>query len=550
MNQTTRCTHTNPLGQTGSLRKKATMPLSTSLNFSIVLFWLHTAAQVGSFSYSLYLRQSAIPTITMKPSPSPISGMTRCASTPSSSASSKLRQSTIDNDGDTSSNDIAIPLYGVSEQVLSTRWVQLVKDGQVCATTVIKEDGEGVDNGISVRYGVKLDENRLLEFVDILGDGEGSNSEVRRRISSINATLAEMQQQRHGDSSNQGMAMECIHDSPFAAQLQLIRTLRPPRNPDMESSRHEQLIQESCTPPQYQSTNSFLVGPLRLFGYGEFHGDGNARHRVASLNALVSSGETSATMHGWDVYHNISPIDPRGHFLLLPTMENSEDNWRDQSLARSDCQCMTYFASTIHPPGSMVLSFNSVGAGASQNHIHCHAWVSPPPPLLDHVDVDNIHGYAATAAKASSEHTPLNLPRGTTILLLEYPCTCVKLSSVSSVEEAGTLPATIEEMGEALSTIVQLAQKMQVPHNVAWTNKPTSVEAYVFFRSRSQSSIGDTPSMLRCGASEMLGIFLTSSREQLDLFAGRKGAMEQILRDVSLEPRELVWKDVCAALSV
>ena len=223
-------------------------------------------------------------------------------------------------------------------------------------------------------------------------------------------------------------------------------------------------------------------------------------------------------MHGWDVYHNISPIDPRGHFLLLPTMENSEDNWRDQSLARSDCQCMTYFESPIHPPGSRVLSFNSVGAGASQNHIHCHAWVSPPPPLLDHVDVDNIHGYAATAAKASSEHTPLNLPRGTTILLLEYPCTCVKLSSVSSVEEAGTLSATIEEMGEALSTIVQLAQKMQVPHNVAWTNK--------------------------------LGIFLTSSREQLDLFAGRKGAMEQILRDVSLEPRELVWKDVCAALSV
>ena len=58
--------------------------------------------------------------------------------------------------------------------------------------------------------------------------------------------------------------------------------------------------------------------------------------------------------HEWDIYHNISPGDPRGHFLLLPALDY-EREWRDQSLTSTDCYDMTYLSSTIEPIGSMVL---------------------------------------------------------------------------------------------------------------------------------------------------------------------------------------------------
>jgi hypothetical protein len=170
-----------------------------------------------------------------------------------------------------------------------------------------------------------------------------------------------------------------------------------------------------------------------------------------------------------------------------------------------------------------------------------------------------MHGYAVTGAKSSSKQ--LMLPHGTTIALLEYPCSCVKLSLFIPETNEISSSAGVEEMGKSIATIVRLAQALDVPHNVAWTNGPSespnigqSLIAFIFFRSKSQSFIPMDPSMInaddvddvmRCGASEMLGLFHASSKWQLDALSIRKGTMEKILRDVSWEPREMLWEMVC-----
>jgi len=594
--------------------------------------------------------------------------------------------------------------YGLGGVDLSKRWLELVREGRVSAISSFRDDYDDDDadddeEGVSVRYGVKLDDDRgLMEYAEILPSDDDDeliipgrddcnnetkkSSKTKRRIESIVKTLREIQQcdkspsKKSHQSNGNKIAIQCVRDGPYAAQLQLVRTLRPPRSKNMETGndakesnnyvlkdgnrntdhsacsnrRTSAALTATCTPPPYDPRNSFLVGPLRLYGHGKFHGDGEPRERMARLrvprtepnsdtvNELdIADGEEDRAIGtmDWDIYHNISPIDPRGHFLLLPCLErgypsreyrvsksmschmnntlrdesnhnsdtshyntitgttttdasSSANTWRGQSLLSSDCRDITYLASTIHPPGSLMLSFNSVGAGASQNHIHCHGWVSPSPPFLVESDFNhdgdvngsddvassfqpnNFHRYAVTGvAVDATNFSPLYLRHGTKISMLEYPCTCIKLSSVSS-------PLAIVEMGESLATIVKIAQGMKVPHNVAWTNTPPGMgcnepygernedsaprlEIYIFFRSKSQTIIpddgsgantsgGDKVDNFRLGASEMLGLFHSSSKKQLELLSSWDGCMEQILRDVSWEPRRVLWEKVCNIL--
>jgi len=411
--------------------------------------------------------------------------------------------------------------YGIGGYDLSHRWIGLVRDEHVTAITTIKDDCESV----TVRYGVRLSGgNQLLEFSEIMDDDDDdddkcTSSMLKDRVLSINETLSEMQK----DSQN-GLAIKAVYNDPYAAQLQLVRTLRPPRSKDMSNSGNEKV---SCKPPVYNaSKDSFLVGPLRLFGVGEFHGEGEPREKTARVSVPTNG-------HEWDIYHNISPGDPRGHFLLLPALDY-EREWRDQSLTSTDCYDVTYLASTIEPIGSMVLTFNSVSAGASQNHIHCHAWVNPPPPLLLN------RGYAVEKASAL---TSLQLRSEVTVSLLDYPCTCIKIS-------ASVSRSTLKVMGNSLSKVVQIAaQSLKAPHNVAWMNSSGDAEKiqqlaiYVFFRKAEVTDRVD--SVFRLGASEMLGVFHCSSNEQLDSISNN---MKDILKDVSLEDSSSIWRSVCEAL--
>ena len=455
--------------------------------------------------------------------------------------------------------------YGMGGVDFYSKWMALVDQGHVTATTCINTSDDGDDgvDALNVRYGVKLVKKNvkehLVEFVEVINEDSVPDSKMKERIISINQTLTDMQSTlwtdsnstlREGNSNNNGcMTIKCIYNEPYVAQLQLVRTLRPPRSKEMNGtavarSGFNSDATASCQPPQYNPSNSFLVGPLRLFGQGEFHGEGKPRVRMAKLSTRPNEADNRM----WDIYHNISPVDPRGHFLLLPDLELSEKNWRDQSLIADDCLDITYLASTIQPAGSIMITFNSVGAGASQNHIHCHGWVCPPPPLLQK---GKYSGYAVEDADITSS---FKLQQGTTVSLVDYPCTCIKLSmTIDGVEGADKQwPSSIlNAFGGVITTVVEIAQDMEAPHNVAWTNSQNrgamTLNSYVFFRSKAETKIPNTNDSYRLGASEMLGIFhCTGSIDQMESLSGE---MESILSAVSKEPRDVIWNRVETELS-
>lgn len=462
--------------------------------------------------------------------------------------------------------------YGMGGIDLSQRWIELVSGGHIVANVDLSSDAavDNEDDKLRVRYGVRLlddeddeqSQQRLSEFAEMIlppneekKEDENNNSsfiKLRNHIMSINTTLTEMQ----SSSGSSGMAIDCIYDGPYAIQLQLVRTLRPPRSKEMTGSSSTPLSsnskvdeKDSCQPPPYDSSkDSFLVGPLRLFGHGEFHGEGNPREKAAQIAVPRNKADDETTTTSWDVYHNISPVDPRGHFLLLPDI-GDKTQWRDQALNSNDCHDLTYLASTIEPRGSMVISFNSVSAGASQNHIHAHAWPNPPPPLLYRNDptaeYDSVYAVTKASSLASIKLVQVN------VSLLRYPCTCVKLSaSLGNEEGKETSPTTLKEMSDTLSKIIAVAQKMQIPHNVVWTNSDQNIDTYIFFRKSETLQIDGN--MFRLGASEMLGVFHSSSKEEL--FSVKKyrglscyGAVN-VLSDISYEPTQHIWAEISSAL--
>ncbi len=99
-----------------------------------------------------------------------------------------------------------------------------------------------------------------------------------------------------------------------------MRTLRPPRSREMmrggDPENGAAAKPSSCLPPPYDpSGDSFLVGPLRLFGRaGEFHGDGPPRERAARLPVPMGDDEASCDRY-WDVYHNVSPVGTWCEFI-------------------------------------------------------------------------------------------------------------------------------------------------------------------------------------------------------------------------------------------
>lgn len=279
---------------------------------------------------------------------------------------------------------IGQPPYKIGGIDLSALWIDLVRRNKVSASMTLpsprtnaRDDFDKINDGkydenLEVEYGIKLvekntenpDRCKLVyeEYVRQLGL-ESDSSTPSSIIANINATLTRRQQQTVG----LGIDFEQVGN--FVAQLQLVRTLRPPPSEGFRDAT-------SSYPPTYNwKTDSFVVGPLRLdlrplVGRIKLSKNGNNGDKKEDKN---DEGR-DLLKTSWDVFHNISPADRRGHFLLLPSLLDKELNWRGQYLTKDDCFDLVHIAGTIEPAGSMFLGYNSVGAGASQNHIHCHSW--------------------------------------------------------------------------------------------------------------------------------------------------------------------------------
>jgi hypothetical protein len=437
------------------------------------------------------------------------------------------------NDHDMKASTIAgQPHYQIASIDLSGRWIDLVQQGKVSATVQVPVPTE-TDRAISVRYGVRLVEKKTTqkficeEFVEEADPSVGIQSELVR---SINETLKSFQGE---DENASGPPVKFVLDGDFATQLQLVRTLRPVPSPGFAGAT-------SSIPPAYDATSdSFVTGPLRL----------ELRPKVASL---FVNGMTTP----WDVFHNVSPADTRGHFLFLPTLADQAKNWRGQIFTKDDCKDMVFLASSIEPAGSLFLGYNSVGGAASQNHIHCHAWPCPPIPLQDRPpaigsheetpeedDTDKTSGWDCYAvSRSDSLYDFYDIQDGKVeVSYLKYPVFCVQLSAADQ-----ELPL----LGKALAATLKAIGSM--PHNVGFLNRLQQIDddtpqkftdVYVFARSKERSSV--LPS-LKLGISEMMGVFHAQSDEELNILSTRsdmddQGPMYQALEDVTCEDELALW---------
>ncbi|KAG7356551.1 hypothetical protein IV203_001237 [Nitzschia inconspicua] len=459
------------------------------------------------------------------------------------------------------------PPYQIHDLKLSDLWIDLVRHDKVAATVQLpNENDEAVTT--TVKYGVRMVSSEMgptcQEFV--MQDGCVSDETNQHpSIRSINETLSKLQgrQQDYDDSpSTSGVAFR--EAGGFVAQLQLVRTLRPPPSPGFSGTI------TSVPPPYNESTDSFVTGPLRL----------QLRPLVGRLTLDEENpwDENDRPLHTpWDVYHNVSPADVRGHFLLLPTISKTS-NWRGQVFTEEDCHDMVHLTNAIMPPGSLLIGYNSVGAGASQNHIHCHVWPCPPVPLLKHDDTAGWNAYPVS--KVTSIYDFFDVFAGDTdqveVSYLKYPVFCVLLSASSQ---------SLNLLGKVLTTVMECLDA--APHNLAFLNrfsednderdliqKELWVDVYVFARSKERSDVLPT---LKLGVSEMMGVFHAQSNEELqclstlipreqfeddghhslehdhdhdhdEVIEETMSIMEHALADVSIDDEAALWQSIKSKL--
>lgn len=424
------------------------------------------------------------------------------------------------------------PDYELASLDLSQTWLNLVQTNQVEAKVQASDDGDA--SKVDVRYGVRIatrNDQMIFEEYVIQEDTEAPpNGKIRI----INETLANLQM-------NSSASMKYEMDGDFCAQLQLVRTLRPAPTPGFAEAT-------SSVPPPYKAgTDSFLTGPLRL-----------------ELRPLVGDVSLPEQTTNWDIYHNVSPADMRGHFLLLPTLADKQMSWRGQAIIPPDCHDLIHITDSIRPHGSLLIGFNSVGAGASQNHIHCHCWPSPPQPLLKaarNSEGEMRSGWNAYAvSKVKSIYDFCDIEEGKVeCSYLKYPVFCIQLSSSRDHLNllARALSVSLDAFGDAPYNIGFLNRQLQEDKNTADDMTSASdahfVDVFLFARCKERSAM--LPS-LKLGISEMMGLFHAQSNQELDMLKAEinennsddeienEGPMHRALQDVSFQDEEGLWERI------
>lgn len=292
-----------------------------------------------------------------------------------------------------------------------------------------------LSDGSKLRYGVVLHEatGMCVEYC------EGNDAAASARAGSING---------------------------YEVILRASRALRPPAAPNF-----------AALPPHDEAVCSLCSGPLRL------------ALRPAIAYAELPSGRC------WDVHYNIAPIEPNGHFLLVPDI-SLPGSRRAQRLLAPDAVDLWHINEACSGGKNMCFVFNSPNAGASQNHIHAHAWVFETP-------------YPITRARAI-EGTATSLMAGAVrACVLDWPASVIRLSGTSA-----------EEVGAAIFQLCEMAPV----HNVAYIGKDT-----FFFARSAEGEVSDAVPNLKVGAMQLLGLYVVDENQQFDA-ATVPGAIERSLR--------------------
>ena len=288
-------------------------------------------------------------------------------------------------------------------------------------------------DGRKLRYGVVLDEQGECEEYC-----EGQVASALQRVATIDGT--------------------------YDVILRATRAFRPPAAPRLGD-----------IPPHDETTCSFCSGPLRL----------ELREKIAQ--AELPSGR------GWDVHYNIAPMEPGGHFLLVPDISLASSR-REQRLLPTDAIDLSFINKACS--GILCVNFNAANAGASQNHIHAHAWVIDSPyPIM-------------RAAPLSGSARQL-LQGAVSACIIDWPASVIRLR--------GSSP---ESIGMVIGALCEAAPV----HNVVFIGG----DAFFFARSASGETSSAVPD-LKVGSIQLLGRYVVDSTAQFDA-ASTLGAVDTSLR--------------------
>eukprot|EP00962_Isochrysis_galbana_P043781 scaffold16768_cov117-Isochrysis_galbana.AAC.4 len=175
--------------------------------------------------------------------------------------------------------------HGVCGIALSERWLELVATAAIASSATLAD-------GRAVRYGLRLAAKGVPEEFAVTTDGGRDVMPPLRRTVVGGYTI----------------------------ELRPNRALRPPPT-----------LRLVDLPPHDEGSCSLCSGPLRL------------ALRPAVARVLLRTGRT------WDIHYNISPMDPDGHYLLVPDISDPACR-RRQLLTRADCEARSRRGISLSPP--------------------------------------------------------------------------------------------------------------------------------------------------------------------------------------------------------
>ena len=235
---------------------------------------------------------------------------------------------------------------GVGVVDMGLRWRELVALGKIQTICTIKSPSTG--KLIPIRYGLRVSPEENKEIVPF---------SVHHESDQHLEFIQPLPKARN---------FQLDHDIPLSMRPVLdYRTLYTTLDPGIvkiEPNEPQYLIPRAHIEPEC----SLCTGANTLL----------QREPLATLTPMGNN-------RPWQFHWNIAPQDPRGHFLLVPDVQEPS-NRRSQALSEADIEDLIDLMHHSIPSSRGELGFigyNSIGAGASQNHIHCHSYYSSSPLL-------------------------------------------------------------------------------------------------------------------------------------------------------------------------